>query len=58
MTWRPIEKELVDICRAEGLELRDADGEIVITQGDLVLISITELAKGLARRGIGQGTPQ
>lgn len=57
MSWRTIEKELVDICRAEGLELDESFGDKVVKQGDLILISLTELAKELMRRGIGQGTP-
>lgn len=58
MSWRFLEKELVDICRSEGLEIRSDDGEAVITQGDLILLSLTDLAKELMRRGVGIGTPQ
>ena len=59
MSWRLLERELVDICRAEGLELGESHhGDKVIKQGDLIILSLTDLAKELMYRGVGIGTPR
>lgn len=50
--WRTIEHELIDILRSEGVDLTDNAGDTVVVQGDLVVFSITDLAKELENRGI------
>jgi len=59
MSWRAIEREIIDILRREELLLTDDGGDNVIIDNDGdVIFSITELAKELMRRGVGQGTPR
>jgi hypothetical protein len=59
MTWQPLERELTAILREDGLvvQVNNQSGDVLIVEGDLVLFNITDLAKELSRRGIGQGTP-
>lgn len=60
MSWKAIERELVDIFRGDGHDVDEytESGDKIVKQGDLVLLNITEIAKELSRRGIGQGTPR
>jgi hypothetical protein len=60
MSWRVIEKELVDILRGEGLELdiNDAADKVVKDDDGFDYLNVTYLAKELMRRGVGQGTPR
>jgi hypothetical protein len=59
MTWQPLERELTAILREDGLtvQVNNKSGDVLIVDGDLILFNITDLAKELSRRGIGQGTP-
>ena len=59
MSWRTIEKELVDILRRDGVSLHYDSGDTFVLYDDrFTIFSITDLAKELMRRGIGQGTPR
>jgi hypothetical protein len=55
MNWRRIESAIVDILKAEGLDLANEDGDTVVLDRGIILFSITELAKQLAERGIRGG---
>ena len=58
--WRALERELIDILRSEGADIvyETGDSFVVDMDGAHVIFSITDLAKELMRRGIGQGTPR
>jgi hypothetical protein len=57
--WRAIERELVDILKAESADLYyEAGDTFLVDEEHHVIFSITELAKELMRRGIGQRTPR
>ncbi len=54
MDWHKIEQALIAIARINSIELVNADGNTIIgcsdIEGDVVDLSLTELAKELAER--------
>jgi len=60
--WRALERELVNILRGEGyfIDQPSETGDILVyvAEGNDAYLNITDLAKALVERGIGQGTPR